>query len=188
MQQNLKQEKKIVLHLLSINSKIKWKCIYTENKKQQLQQEVKLDLTQVQAHTKWKAYKLDDSWQLEFTMCNLKASLLHNDLQQVQQSSKSTLMRSIITNSNAVKNMAAALWQRRMELIKRSVWVYWTTATSLTSSPGPQNGCSSCFSERRLEFLSKSHHDSSHRFENGAPALKCRERGVTQYAPPCRRN
>lgn len=29
---------------------------------------------------------------------------------------------------------------------------------------------------------------SSDRFENGAPTLKWRERGVTQYAPPCRRD
>lgn len=54
------------------------------------------------------------------------------------------------------ENRAAVFYQRRMEVIRRSVWVY-RTATSLTSSPGLQEGCSSCFQrERGLEFLCKS--------------------------------
>lgn len=42
----------------------------------------------------------------------------------------------------------AALWLRRMEVIRR-VQAYWSMATSLTSSPGPRNGSFfSVFSER----------------------------------------
>lgn len=69
-----------------------------------------------------------------------------------------------------------------MELIRRSVWVYWTTATSLTSSPGPQNGSSSCFEREGLNSWANLY--SSDRFENGAPALKWRERGLlTMHLP-----
>lgn len=63
-----------------------------------------------------------------------------------------------------------------MELIRRSVWARWTTATSLTSSPGPQNGCSSCFQREGLNSWANLY--SSDGSENGAPALKWRgERG-----------
>lgn len=59
-----------------------------------------------------------------------------------------------------------------MELIRRSVWARWTTATSLTSSPGPQNGCSSCFQREGLNSWANLY--SSDGSENGAPALKWR--------------
>lgn len=63
-----------------------------------------------------------------------------------------------------------------MELIRRSVWVYWTTATSLTSSPGPQNGSLSCFEREGLHFWANLY--CSDRFENAAATLKWRERGL----------
>lgn len=62
-----------------------------------------------------------------------------------------------------------------MEVIRRRVWANWGTATGLTSSPGPQDGCSSCFQRQGLN--SRANLDSGDGFENGAPDLKWRERG-----------
>lgn len=69
------------------------------------------------------------------------------------------------------ENTSRALEQRCMEQIRRSVWAYWTTVTSPTGSPGPEDGCSSCFQRNSLN--SRANLYSSHWFKNGAQ----RERG-----------
>lgn len=81
------------------------------------------------------------------------------------------------------ENTVAALREKRMELIRRSFQECWTTATSLTSSPGPLNGCSSCF--QKEGWNSKANLYSSDGFENGAPAMKWRERGLKLMRTIC---
>lgn len=82
-------------------------------------------------------------------------------------------MGSIRPNSKAWKTWLSNkdVWNR-----SRSVWAHWIAATRLTSSPGSQNGCSSCFQGQGLN--SRANLYSSDGFENGAPALRWRERGV----------